>query len=202
MCTNSVGQPLSYAIMSAPSHGTLGSVGATGQVTYTPAAGFSGNDSFTYDASSPSGTSSVQTVSITVATVGVASAMRGRANDTGVEVSVACPGAPGAHCRLTFVMTVTETLVRHTLVALSSGRSKRPRETKVVTVGRSSTVIPAGTTKVIRVLLNGAGRQLLASNGKLRVSLVLTQTAGSKHELVARQTLTLRTSGTEHNTPH
>jgi hypothetical protein len=69
---------------------------------------------------------------------------------------------------------------------------------KDVTVGRRSVVIPARTTKVIRVALNGAGRRLLSRHGKLRVSLVVTQTAGTKHHVVSRQTLTLKTSPTRH----
>src|SRR5262249_13190817 len=39
------GDPLTYAIVTAPTHGTLS--GAAPLVTYTPAAGYSGPDSFT-----------------------------------------------------------------------------------------------------------------------------------------------------------
>src|SRR6202035_2658621 len=44
-CSDLDGDPLTYAIVSPPSHGTFVSVGAGGQVAYTPAAGFSGADS-------------------------------------------------------------------------------------------------------------------------------------------------------------
>jgi len=65
--SDATGAPLRYAIVSGPSHGTLGAISqSTGTVTYTPAAGFSGQDSFTYRASSSSGTSNVATARLTI----------------------------------------------------------------------------------------------------------------------------------------
>jgi hypothetical protein len=62
------GTGLSYVIVSAPAHGTLGAIGqSTHQVTYTPDPGFVGGDSFTYDASSADGTSAPATATVTVA---------------------------------------------------------------------------------------------------------------------------------------
>jgi hypothetical protein len=59
-----------YTIVSAPAHGTLGSVNGN-QVTYTPSAGYSGGDSFTFSAADPNSTfprsPAVATVSIEVA---------------------------------------------------------------------------------------------------------------------------------------
>jgi hypothetical protein len=58
---------ISYSIVSPPSHGTLGLVGPTGSVTYTPTAGFGGADSFTFKATDTHGQpSNVATASITV----------------------------------------------------------------------------------------------------------------------------------------
>jgi hypothetical protein len=202
MCTEYAAKPLTYGIVVAPAHGTLSPVGPTGQVMYTPAAGFSGMDSFTYDASSTNGSSNVQTISVTVGPnpVGVASAGRDRAHNTEVKISVACTGAPGAHCRLTVTMT---TLVRRTHGAPGSTRSQRPNPTKkAVIVGRSSTVMTAGGTMVIRLALNRLGRQRLSSYRKLRVSLVVTQTVGTKDDVVSRQTLTVKARPTRHKTKH
>jgi hypothetical protein len=42
-----------YKVVSAPTHGTLGTI-SEGHVTYTPAAGYSGPDSFTFSAADPS----------------------------------------------------------------------------------------------------------------------------------------------------
>jgi hypothetical protein len=64
-CSNGL-VPVTYAIAKAPAHGKLSAIASTGAVTYTPAAGFSGDDSFTYKATSTNGTSTPATVSITV----------------------------------------------------------------------------------------------------------------------------------------
>src|SRR6185295_6034236 len=60
------GVSTSITVASAPAHGGTSVSGNT--VTYTPASGYYGSDSFTYTATGPGGTSSSATVSITVAT--------------------------------------------------------------------------------------------------------------------------------------
>jgi uncharacterized repeat protein (TIGR03803 family) len=52
-----------FAIVSPPAHGSLSSIHGN-SVTYTPGAGFSGSDSFTYTATNDDGTSNPATVSI------------------------------------------------------------------------------------------------------------------------------------------
>ena len=61
------GDPLTFEIVTAPSHGTLGRSG--GSITYTPAANFHGPDSFTFRVSDGIATSSAAAVSVTVASV-------------------------------------------------------------------------------------------------------------------------------------
>ncbi|EPD42980.1 hypothetical protein HMPREF9701_01231 [Delftia acidovorans CCUG 274B] len=58
------GAAASVAVASAASHGTATASGTS--ITYTPTAGYSGPDSFTYSATNATGTSSPATVSITV----------------------------------------------------------------------------------------------------------------------------------------
>jgi endonuclease I len=58
------GDALTYAVASAPAHGTVTISGAT--ATYTPAAGYAGADRFTYTASDGRLTSAPATASITV----------------------------------------------------------------------------------------------------------------------------------------
>jgi len=61
------GNPLTYAVSKAPRRGTITALNpSTGAFTYTPAAGFTGSDSFTFKASDGSATSMTATVSITV----------------------------------------------------------------------------------------------------------------------------------------
>ena len=62
------GNPLSAAVGSGPSHGTL-TLNANGGFTYTPAADFNGSDTFTYKASDGSAQSNLATVTITVTPV-------------------------------------------------------------------------------------------------------------------------------------
>ena len=60
------GDPITYLIVRVPSNGVV--TGAAPQVTYTPASGYFGNDSFTYQVVDTGGlTSPVATVSLTVA---------------------------------------------------------------------------------------------------------------------------------------
>ncbi|WP_224243882.1 Ig-like domain-containing protein [Hyalangium gracile] len=61
------GDPLTFAIVSPPAHGTL--AGTPPDVTYTPTAGFHGTDSFTFTASDGVATSELATVSLFVGLV-------------------------------------------------------------------------------------------------------------------------------------
>jgi uncharacterized delta-60 repeat protein len=59
------GDPITAVLATGPAHGTL-TLNSNGAFTYTPAAGFTGRDSFTYRASDGTLTSNVATVAITV----------------------------------------------------------------------------------------------------------------------------------------
>jgi DNA-binding beta-propeller fold protein YncE len=65
-CADADGDPLTNSVLSTPAHGTLGQL-ANGTLTYTPAAGYTGTDSFTFDATDGTNTSAPATVEITVA---------------------------------------------------------------------------------------------------------------------------------------
>ena len=66
-CSETGNTSLTYVIDTNPSQGALGTVEqANGHVSYTPAAGFSGNDSFTYHATSSNGTAATKTVTVAV----------------------------------------------------------------------------------------------------------------------------------------
>jgi hypothetical protein len=60
------GDPLTFEVTSPPSHGTLS--GTAPELTYTPASGFEGSDSFGYTASDGSAVSTVATVHLSVTT--------------------------------------------------------------------------------------------------------------------------------------
>ncbi|HEY1097457.1 MAG TPA: HYR domain-containing protein, partial [Myxococcota bacterium] len=61
---NEAGQPTGFTIVTAPAHGTLS--GALPNVTYTPAAGFVGDDHFEFVASDCGGDGNTATVSIAI----------------------------------------------------------------------------------------------------------------------------------------
>jgi hypothetical protein len=63
-CTDADGDPVTTQVVAGPVRGRLGAVGST--VTYTPAAGYTGTDSFTFDASDGANTTTPATVTITV----------------------------------------------------------------------------------------------------------------------------------------
>jgi hypothetical protein len=66
-CSDSAGATVTYALNTNPAHGSVSALdSAAGKVTYTPTAGYSGPDSFTYHATSNNGTAATQTVSLTV----------------------------------------------------------------------------------------------------------------------------------------
>jgi glycine rich protein/Big-like domain-containing protein len=202
MCTEFASRPLTYAIVGAPAHGTLSAVAATGHVTYTPAAGFSGNDSFTYDASSTNGSSNIASVLILVRPPSVAKARHAHAHRTSAEIPVTCDYSGvgvGPSCDVTVTMSVTEILRANTVVSVTSAKPGRPRKIRtVVTVGRVSAAIGAGKTQVIDLRLNGKGKRLLAAHGKLSVSIAVTQTVGAAIEVVSHQRLTLESGSTKH----
>jgi uncharacterized delta-60 repeat protein len=64
--TDSIQAPLTASLVGGPAHAASFALNADGSFTYTPAAGYVGPDSFTYDASDGSDSSNVATVSLTV----------------------------------------------------------------------------------------------------------------------------------------
>ncbi len=74
--TDAQTDPLSVALDAGPSHGSV-TLDATGGFTYTPAAGYTGPDSFTYHANDGSLDSNVATVSISVRQIASGSLFNG-----------------------------------------------------------------------------------------------------------------------------
>lgn len=102
---NDSGTGLTASLNSGPSHGTLTvPLAADGSFTYTPAAGFSGNDTFTYTATDLFGRTSSAVVTIhvhPVANADTASTPAGTAttiavltNDVGTTLTIASVSAP------------------------------------------------------------------------------------------------------------
>ncbi len=64
--TASAGQTPTYAMVIGPRDGTVTLTASTGAFTYTPAGGFAGTDSFTFDAKDSGGTSNMATETVSV----------------------------------------------------------------------------------------------------------------------------------------
>ncbi|WP_232381150.1 Ig-like domain-containing protein [Paenibacillus tianjinensis] len=122
--------PSTVAIKTQPSHGTV-TVGANGQVTYTPNAGYSGSDSFTYTVKDTEGAeSNPATVSVTVTAAPILNTAPSAAADT---LTVAENGSGSV------TVTANDTDAENGLV-LSSVTLKTPASHGTVTVGANGQV--------------------------------------------------------------
>jgi hypothetical protein len=103
--TDADGDVLSFVVVAGPGHGSLGAVSGS-KVTYTPAAGFAGPDSFTFKANDGKADSNTATVSITVKASNQAPvASDGSAQtDAGVPVEVTLSAADADGDALTFAV--------------------------------------------------------------------------------------------------
>ena len=159
--------PSSVTVSTAPNHGTTAVSPSTGAVTYTPAAGYSGPDAYSYtvcDASTPTPTCATGTVSITVSgnTVTVqpdsASTTPGnpvttnvRANDTSSSgQSFANPTITGAPAHGSVVVNPDGTVTYTPAVGFSGTDSYTYRicDTSTPAVCGSATVTVAVTNTV------------------------------------------------------
>ena len=112
--TNDFGSGLSVTSNTAPAHGTV-TIASNGTYTYTPAAGYSGPDSFTYTATDASGRTTTATVNLTVTPVAV--------NNVGVtNANVVLNGASVIANDLGSTLTVTSnTAPLHGTVTVAAG---------------------------------------------------------------------------------
>jgi VCBS repeat-containing protein len=98
------GNPLTYAIVTPPTHGTLS--GTAPNVTYTPALNFNGADSFTFRVNDGITNSVAATVSLTVTAVNDApvAAAQSVATDKNVAKSITLGGSDAEASPLTFTV--------------------------------------------------------------------------------------------------
>jgi FG-GAP repeat/Bacterial Ig domain len=98
-CSGPAGAALSYAIVSGPGQGSLGPVGAGGQVRYSSRSGYVGADAFTYRVTDQWGVSNTATAAISVPSFAVPACtnvrVRGRKGATAVTVTLSCRGPAG-----------------------------------------------------------------------------------------------------------
>lgn len=144
-CNDADGDSITQSIVAGPSHGTLSAIdNSAGTVTYTPAAGFNGTDSFTFAASDGVNHSATATATITVGPQPSISSLRispSKFSRSGRKVNGRCVKATKRnsgkqHCRrpirlrvsyaLNLTATVTFTLKREAPGRKLNGRCVRP----------------------------------------------------------------------------
>ena len=106
VATDVENSPLTYSIVAQPQHGSLSAVSGN-KVTYTPAANYSGADSFTFKANDGALDSNTATVSITVTDVNVAPVAQAQTvttdEDTAKEITLLASDADGDPLTYTIV---------------------------------------------------------------------------------------------------
>ena len=126
---SSTGGPLTYTIVTTPTHGTLS--GTAGAQTYTPAPDYSGSDSFTFRVSDGTRTSGTATATITIYDVNDAPTAADDAVTTDEDAALTFAAASltgndnaGPANESTQTLTVTEvtaTAATHGTVSISGG---------------------------------------------------------------------------------
>jgi len=127
-CTDADGDPLTLSIVAPPGHGSLGAIGATGSVTYTPTGTYSGADTFTFKASDGKADSNIATVSITVAqapfTPPPTTATKCKVpNVVGKTLAAAKAAIARAHCKTGTVSYASSKKIKKGLVISQSRRA-------------------------------------------------------------------------------
>jgi VCBS repeat-containing protein len=96
-CSDPDGDPLTFALVNSPQHGTL--TGTPPSLTYTPSSGFNGSDSFTFKCNDGISDSNIATISIAVGSVNDAPVASSQSlttdEDTPVSITLSCTDPEG-----------------------------------------------------------------------------------------------------------
>jgi hypothetical protein len=191
-CSDANGDSITITPSSA-SHGTLGSVDG-GKVTYTPAAGYSGGDAFTFSATDGANSSNTATTVVTTASQVPAGGGGGGGGTTpppaakpalpsfaGGTVSVdkkgrfrlklTCPAGAAACSGKVLVRTAS---------AVSSAKKKR-----VLVLARKGYNVAAGKTASIRLTMGKKARRYVKRKGKVKALAVFTAAGGGGKKTVS-----------------
>jgi len=173
-CADPNGDAITRAITAAPAHGTLSAV-AGDAVTYTPAAGFTGTDTFSYTADDGAGAGATGTATVTVTPA---------PDTTKPKLTLLSGRKDGPKLAKTGIrlrVKVSEAAAIKAAVTLSSSSAKKAKlaKTKTVTIASASakatkattvTLILKPTKKAKRTLLKLKGRALKKFTPKLTIT--------------------------------
>ncbi|MCW2989088.1 MAG: hypothetical protein JWM24_2026 [Solirubrobacterales bacterium] len=190
-CRDGNGNPITYSIVSGPSHGTLGPVGADGAVTYTPTVGYTGYDRFTYTGTASDGVASPQSVSVNVTDPGYKHAgdnlkllARSLTPTAGGQLSLRAHNGNGFAVRAV-------SLDVSSLVGTANGRLlTRPHPTTFLT-STKAIAIKAGKTATLKGQLSRSGLATLKrlKHVRVQVSVVLRTPKGIRSVVTSKGTL-------------
>lgn len=168
--------PRTFTALSDGSHtASFRAIDAAGNTDATPA-----TRSFTVDTSGGGGGSG-----------GTVTAGGAKTSGTSALVPFTCAGGTGVSCILKLDLS---TLVfgkgkaRSPIAALFAKKPKRQK----VAVGAGHVTLPAGTTKKVKIALNGKGRKLLKKAGKLKVTLTVSEQENGTYKKVLTKGLTFK----------
>jgi hypothetical protein len=114
-------------------------------------------------------------------TTGKTSISKVKVSGTHVSLRAVCKGSSAQKCKLSFKLTITETLRGKKVIAISARRSKKPKKThKTVGLGTTNLTLAGGKSKTVKVFLNGKGKGLLSRRHTLKVRLKGTQSLAKK----------------------
>ncbi len=178
-CRDPNGDSFTVQALSAPTHGTLSANG--GSFAFSPATGFSGPDSFAFDATGAKGPSLTATATLAVgsATSPVPSALRAamafaKVSNSGgvVSVTVKCL-IPGSTCNgpISLMARLPVTVITKT----KHGKRKIKRKVvKTLTVASGRVAVGAGSSKTYKLRLSKAALARLLSRHSLALSIKVT----------------------------
>ena len=152
--TDADGDLLTYAVVDNPVHGSLS--GSAPVLTYTPAAGYTGPDSFTFRANDGTVNSNTATISITVNAVNVAPV-------AGFTASPRTGTAPLA-------VTFTDTSAKAPTAWRWAYRNATVDWTEFATIQNPIMTFPAGTYDISLTATNGVGNDEEIQEGYITVS--------------------------------
>ncbi len=195
------GDPLTAALVTGPGHGTL-ALNANGSFTYSPAANFTGSDSFTYRASDGSFDSNPATVTIIVTaandqpTMTVAAGGICGKDDHSGTINLTLGDVDSAATALTLSVASSNSALVSTGNVIFAGSGAARTMTVSAVDGRSGTAIVTVTvsdgdssgTVEVTVMVGGGGKDTLT--GGTGADLLLAQsnndtlTGGDGHDLL------------------
>jgi Bacterial Ig domain len=196
ICT-SQHQPLTYTVLSFPSHGSLvGGDIATGTAVYTPKTAFTGSDTFTYSATdtwrqiAPPATITI-TVTASVTPVQIAALLARQIRPTGKAAKIGSLLKRGGFS-FAFKALEAGTAVLNWYQLPPGAQPARKAKPKPVLIATGHRTFRAAGTATMNIKLTATGKRLLKHAKRLKVTARATFTPPHQHPIVANTTFTLR----------